>query len=94
MSDHGCGHGNGGGPFSEGRDLVEFVCNAHGGSLRDSPIPDGGINTTCQGCGAAFTLVTFVGKCPECSGVHAIAPPRRTDPTAVQFAGADYQLAE
>ena len=92
MSNCGCGHSAGSGPFSEGRDLVEFVYNAHGGGLRDSSIPSGTINTTCQGCGAAFTLTTFVGKCPDCGGVHAIAPPRSSDPEAIQFAGVDYTL--
>ena len=94
MSDCGCGHTAGSGPFSEGRDLVEFVYNAHGGGLRDSPIPNGGIKTACQGCGNAFKLLTFVGKCPACAGVHAIAPPRSNDPAAVQFAGHNFQLQE
>lgn len=92
MSECGCGHSSAGGPFSEGRELVEFVYNAHGGGLRDSPIPSGSIDTTCQGCGTIFTLATFVGRCPECSGVHAIAPPRSSDPAAIQFAGADFKL--
>jgi len=93
MSNCGCGHSAGSGPFSEGRDLVEFVYNAHGGGLRNAPIPNGGIETCCRGCGGAFTLATFVGQCPQCGGVHAIAPPRSQDPSAVQYAGPDYQLA-
>ena len=63
MSECGCGHSSAGGPFSEGRELVEFVYNAHGGGLKDSPIPSGSIDTTCQGCGATFTLATFVDSC-------------------------------
>ncbi len=93
MSNCGCGHPTGSGPYAEGRALVEFVCQAHGGGLRNAPIPNGGIDTTCQGCGAAFRLETFVGKCPACGGVHAIAPPRSNDPSAVQFAGVDFNLA-
>ena len=94
MSDCACGGGHhaGGGPFSEGRDLVEFVAQAHGGGLRDSPIPSGALKTTCQGCGAPFTLTTFVGACPQCHGVHAVAPPRSSDAANIQFAGEGYQL--
>ncbi len=92
MSNCGCGHSAGSGPFSEGQELVEFVYHAHGGGLRNAPIPSGGIGTTCQGCGAAFTLATFVGRCPECGGIHAIAPPRSNDPTAVQFAGIGFRI--
>jgi len=84
----------GAGPFSEGRDLVEFVSEAHGGAVKDSPIPDGGLETKCQGCGAAFTLVTFVGKCPECGGVHAVSPPRCDDAANIQFAGKGWKLPE
>jgi hypothetical protein len=94
MNQCGCGHNGAGGPFSEGCALVEFVYNAHGGGLRDSPIPSGGIDTICQGCGAPFTLATFVGKCPACGGVHAIAPPRSSDPSAIQFAGVGYTLPQ
>ncbi len=61
--------------FNTGRELVEFVYNAHGGTVRDQFIEGGGYETICQGCNAPFTLRTFVGKCPECGGVHAIAPP-------------------
>ncbi len=86
-----CGNG-GGGPFSEGRELVEFVFNAHGGAIKDEPIPNGGLKTKCQGCGEAFILKTFVGRCPECRGVHAVSPPRCEDPANIQFAGNGYTL--
>ncbi len=87
-----CGScGSGGGPFSEGRELVEFVCNAHGGGVANQPLP-GGLETKCQGCGEAFTLQTFVGKCPKCNGVHAVSPPRCDDAANIQFAGADFTL--
>ncbi|MCK5237128.1 MAG: hypothetical protein KAR06_09090 [Deltaproteobacteria bacterium] len=94
MSDcgSGCGDGGGGGPFSEGRELVEFVANAHDGGVANAPIPDGGLQTKCQGCGADFTLATFVGKCPECEGVHAVSPPRADDQANIQFAGKDFKL--
>ncbi|RNC71768.1 MAG: hypothetical protein ED859_03425 [Desulfuromonadales bacterium] len=92
MGKCGCGHATGAGPFAEGRELVEFVRQAHGGALRVRPIPDGGLATTCQGCGAAFTLTTFVGTCPACAGVHAVSPPRCDDPANIQFAGAGYTL--
>ena len=78
-----------GGPFSTGRELVEFVYNAHGGTVRDQLIDAGGYETTCQGCNAPFTLRTFVGKCPECGGVHAIAPVHRSG-EHIQFAGKDF----
>ena len=84
-------HGSQGGPFSTGRDLVEFVYNAHGGTVRDNLIPDGGYETTCQGCNTPFTLTTYVGKCPECGGVHAIAPVHRSA-EHIQFAGKDVQF--
>ncbi len=86
--------GTGAGPFSEGRELVEFVYNAHGGTVRNQSIPNGGLETTCRGCGEPFTLETFVGKCPECGGVHAVSPPRCGDPANIQFAGAGYRLPE
>lgn len=90
----GCCSGNssGGGPFSEGRELVEFVYQAHGGGLRDQALPGGGLPTTCRGCGAAFTLVTYVSACPECRGVHAVAPPRSDDAANIQYAGDDFRL--
>ena len=95
MSNCACGgghHAGGGGPFAEGRELVEFVAQAHGGGLRNSVIPGGGLETSCQGCGAAFILTTFVGSCPKCNGVHAVSPPRSNDAANIQFAGEDYQL--
>jgi len=84
----------GAGPFSEGRELVDFVANAHGGAIRNEPIPNGGLDTTCRGGGEAFTLKTFVGKCPKCGGAHAVSPPRSDDQANIQFAGADYKLPE
>lgn len=88
-----CGScGNGAGPFAEGRELVEFVYNAHGGGLRNKAISSTGLETVCGGCGAAFVLKTFVGKCPECGGVHAVSPPRSFDPANIQFAGKGYIL--
>jgi len=93
MGNCACGGGGGAaGPFAEGKELVEFVYNAHGGSLRSQTIPDNGLDTNCQGCGSAFTLTTFVGLCPNCGGVHAISPPRVADPTAIQFAGKEFTL--
>jgi len=95
MSNCACGgghHAGSGGPFSEGRELVDFVAQAHGGAKRDQPIPGGGLATNCQGCGAPFTLLTFVGTCAECGGVHAVAPPRSDDADNIQFAGEGYQL--
>ncbi|HKJ04875.1 MAG TPA: hypothetical protein VJ974_04705 [Geopsychrobacteraceae bacterium] len=89
-----CGGGSGAGPFSEGRELVEFVYNAHGGGLRLQNIPGGGLATVCQGCGTSFTLLTFIGTCPDCRGVHAISPPRASDPFAIQFAGKGFSLSE
>ncbi len=96
MGSCGCGSGgNGGaGPFSEGRELVEFVAQAHGGALRTRSIPGGGLPTFCQGCGAGFILATFVGGCPECGGVHAVSPPRSNDPANIQFAGKGFRLPE
>jgi hypothetical protein len=88
----GSGHHGGGGPFALGKDLVDFVARAHGGAKRNAPIPGGGLSTNCQGCGAPFTLTTFVGRCPQCGGVHAVAPPRSDDAANIQFAGVGYQL--
>jgi hypothetical protein len=92
----GCCSNNDGqtGPFSEGRELVEFVYQAHGGGLRDQPVPNNGLATLCQGCSAEFTLTTFVGKCPICDGVHAVSPPRSDDAANIQFAGKGYRLPE
>lgn len=94
MGNCACGSGRpgGGGPFALGRELVDFVAQAHGGAKRNAPIPGGGLATRCQGCGAPFTLVTFVGSCPQCGGVHAVAPPRSDDAANIQFAGVGYQL--
>lgn len=92
MCDCGSAKVTGGGPFATGRDLVEFVLKAHGGAIALSSIPNGGLPTTCQRCGAVFTLETFVQPCPSCGGVHAVSPPRATDPSAIQFAGADFVL--
>lgn len=89
-----CGSHNtpGTGPFASGRELVEFVLAAHGGAVATSSLPSGGMQTTCQGCGASFLQATFVQTCPKCGGVHAVSPPRATDPNAIQFAGAGYVL--
>lgn len=83
---------SGAGPFSEGRELVEFVSTAHDGAIKDLPISSGVLETKCQGCGESFTLETYVGKCPKCGGVHAVSPPRSDDPANIQFAGADFKL--
>lgn len=80
------------GPFAIGRALVEFVLNAHGGSVAVSTVPNGGLESNCQGCGKPFVLATFVQGCPVCGGVHAVSPPRATDPAAIQFAGPDFVL--
>ncbi len=79
------------GPFASGRALVEFVLNAHGGSVAVSALPSA-LEHDCQGCGKTFVLETFVQSCPACGGVHAVSPPRATDPTAIQFAGADFVM--
>ncbi len=92
MSNCGCGHTAGAGPFAEGRALVEFVAQAHGGNLRQQTIPNGGLEVFCGGCSALFVLVTFVGNCPICGGVHAVSPPRANDPSNVQFAGDGFTL--
>ena len=92
MSGCGCGCGNGaGGPYSKGRELVEFVCNAHGGSVRDQPVRSGPLAVTCQECGAPFDLVTYVDSCPACGGVHAVAPMFATADN-VQYGGRDFRL--
>jgi len=80
------------GPFASGRALVEFVLNAHGGSVAVSALPSA-LEHDCQGCGKTFVLETFVQSCPACGGVHAVSPPRATDPAAIQFAGADFVLS-
>jgi hypothetical protein len=83
--------GAGGGPFSKGKELVEFVYNAHDGAVRDQPISTGPLEVICQGCDTSFTLATYVGICPHCGGVHAVAP---MNPTVdnVQFAGKGFAL--
>jgi hypothetical protein len=85
---------SGAGPFAEGRELVEFVSKVHDGALKDQPISGGGLDTKCQGCGERFILKTFVGKCPECEGVHAVSPPRCDDAANIQFAGVGYRLEQ
>ncbi len=94
MSDCSCGGGHqpGSGPMAEGKALVDFVSQAHGGALRNAPIRGGGLVTNCQGCGGAFTLATYVGACPHCGGIHAVAPPRSDNAENIQYAGAGYQL--
>jgi hypothetical protein len=92
MSGCGCGcNSSEGGPYSKGRDLVDFVFHAHGGAIRDQKIMQGPLATVCQECKAAFQLKTYLGLCPECGGVHAVAP---LLPTAenIQYAGKDYRL--
>jgi len=84
----------GAGPFAEGRELVEFVSKIHDGAIKDQPISGGGLDTKCQGCGERFILKTFVGKCPECEGVHAVSPPRCDDAANIQFAGVGYELEQ
>lgn len=92
MSDCGSCSPSSAGPFSEGRELVEFVCNAHGGAVRNQSIPNGGLKTKCRSCEGEFVLSTFVGKCPRCGGVHAVSPPRCDNEENIQFAGKDFQL--
>ncbi|MBC8414135.1 hypothetical protein H8E50_10775 [bacterium] len=86
-----CGTG-GAGPFSTGKELVEFVVAAHGGAIKDMPIGNGPLETKCQGCGETFKMTTHVDKCPKCGGVHAVSPPQSFDAANIQFAGADYKL--
>jgi len=92
MCDCGSSRITGAGPFASGRALVEFVLNAHGGSVAASTLPNGGLESRCQGCGATFVLETFVQCCPTCGGVHAVSPPRASDPAAIQFAGIGFVL--
>lgn len=94
MGSCGCSHGPTAGPFAEGRELVEFVAQAHGGSLRRRELFHGTLSTSCQGCGASFTMSTFVESCPACGGVHAVSPPRCDDAANIQYAGDDFQLQE
>ena len=92
MSECGCACG-GAGPFAKGRELVEFVYNAHGGAIRNQQIRTGPLTTQCQGCGQTFALETYVGLCPECGGIHAVAP---VNPTVenIQFGGKDFTLPQ
>ena len=94
MGDCGSGCNEGGaGPFSEGRELVEFVSSVHGGALRTSQIYSGPLKTKCRGCGMDFVLETYVGECPYCQGVHAVSPPRSDNEANIQYAGEGYKLA-
>ena len=90
MCESGSSANSGGGPFATGRSLVEFVLSAHGGAVAGSPLPNGGLEHACQGCGERFVLHTFVQRCPACGGVHAVSPPRADDPAAIQYAGSDF----
>lgn len=94
MSGCGCGcAGGGGGPFSKGRELVDFVWNAHGGTVRDRQIMGGPLAISCQECGGSFMLATYVGSCPACGGVHAVAP-MNSIAENVQYAGRGYRLPQ
>ncbi len=94
MGECGSCEDGGAGPFSKGKELVEFVYNAHDGAIKDMPIASGALETKCQGCGESFTLKKYVGKCPKCGGVHAVSPPCSNDPANIQFAGVGYKLPE
>jgi hypothetical protein len=87
----GCNSEEGSGPFSKGKELVEFVYNAHEGTVRDKPMARGPIEVVCQGCGSPFVMETYLAKCPECDGVHAVAPMNPV-PENVQFAGKNFKL--
>ena len=93
MSGCGCNNSDGtaGGPFSKGKELVEFVYNAHDGAIRDQAISAGPLEVACQGCNTEFTMETYVATCPDCGGVHAVAP---MNPSAenVQFGGKGFTL--
>ena len=92
MCDCGSSSKPGVGPFASGRALVEFVLQAHGGSVAVSELLNGGLENACQECGTQFILKTFVQNCPNCGGVHAVSPPRANDPAAIQYAGSDFVL--
>ena len=64
MAECGCNNASGGkgGPFSKGKELVEFVYNAHDGAVRDQPISQGALDIVCQGCKASFILETYVAN--------------------------------
>lgn len=87
-----CSDGTGAGPFSEGEALVRFVSTVHGGGLVKAEIQSGPLSVTCGGCGAPFTMATYVAECPECGRVHGVSPPRATDAANVQCAGPDFKL--
>src|SRR3989304_6129367 len=93
MSDcgNGCSDGRGG-PFSEGRELVEFVLQANGGGVAKAPIPNGGLNAKGQGCGAEVVLKNFFGVCPKGGGGHAGSPPRGDGPGNIQFGGKNFPI--
>jgi hypothetical protein len=92
MTECGCGcNSDRKGPFSKGRDLVDFVFHAHGGAVRDEKIMRGPLAAVCQGCCEPFLLETYLGVCPKCGGVHAVAPMFPTVEN-IQYAGKDYRL--
>lgn len=93
MSQCGCASSGYGGPFSKGRELVEFVYNAHGGTVRSQPIRSGGLKNVCQGCRESFILETYVGACPHCGGVHAVAP-MHPSVENIQFAGKGFTYSD
>ena len=64
MCDCGSTKTPGAGPFASGKELVEFVLAAHGGAIAVSPVPNGGLTATCQGCGASFMLKDFRSGLP------------------------------
>ena len=89
----GCSNcGSGAGPLAKGRELVEFVYQAHGGALCQRSLPHGGLQTRCQGCDGEFILATFVGCCPHCGGVHAVSPPQAHAAANIQYAGAGFEF--
>jgi hypothetical protein len=90
MSECGCNGGTGG-PFSKGRELVDFVYNAHRGTIRNQPIGKGALAAVCQRCNTPFTMETYIAQCPECGGVHTVSP---MNPTAdnIQFGGKNFTL--
>lgn len=60
--------------MTQAGNLVECVCKAGDGVKRNKLSKGGGHETTCQGCGAAFTMKIHVDTCPQCGGIHAITP--------------------
>jgi len=93
MSGCGCNNSEGaaGGPFSKGKELVEFVYNAHGGAVRDQPISAGSLDIICQGCDSPFTMTTYLAACPQCGGLHAVTP-MNSSMENVQFGGEGFTL--